>query len=100
MHDTRNERKLQHGTKMGQWYLLGYARNQDKCWSVPTNGTLKARSIRRKGSKEDRWDWKEFKDMQGLPWEPIPGQGDREVKARIHIPEDPIQPAPEGMIKY
>ena len=29
-------------------------------------GAIKVRTIRRKGSEEERWNWDEFKDIKGL----------------------------------
>ena len=37
-------------------------------------GTIKVRTVRRKGSEEDRWNSEEFTKLQGTPWEPIPGR--------------------------
>jgi hypothetical protein len=47
------------------------------------DGVVKVRAIRRRGSQEDRWNWEEFQEMKGLPWEPVPGRPGIEIKARI-----------------
>ena len=41
-------------------------------------GAIKVRSIRRKGSEEERWNWEEFNGIKGTPWEPSPGHPERE----------------------
>ena len=47
------------------------------------NGFCKVRTIRRKGSEEDRWNWEEFLEIRGLPWEPTPGRPGTEMTSRI-----------------
>ncbi len=47
------------------------------------DGVIEVRSIRRKGSHEDRWNWEKFETMKGLPWEPVPGKADTEIRSRI-----------------
>ena len=42
------------------------------------------RTFARRGEK-DRWRTKEIDEMVGVPWEPIPGRGVREIKSRVHI---------------
>ena len=61
---------------------------------------LKARSLRRKPTKE-RWNIEELRDTQGLPWEPIPGLGEREAKSTVYvkIPEEPNHEAPSAKRK-
>ena len=52
-------------------------------------GVCKVRTIRRKGSHEERWNWEEFSKMQGVPWELVPGREGIEVKANIGRDEKP-----------
>ena len=42
------------------------------------------------------WNFEEFKAFQGTPWEPIPGQGEREVKSNVNIYNAPIHEAPQA----
>ena len=46
-------------------------------------GVLKCRAIRARGAKRDSWNWEEFVKMKGVPWEPIPGRPNIEIKTRI-----------------
>ena len=54
-------------------------------------GVLKARAFRRKVINSERWDFETFSAIQGTPWEPIPGQGETEVKANVNTHDAPIQ---------
>ena len=49
-----------------------------------SKGVLKARSFRRKPESE-RWNNNALQEMQGLPWEPIPALGQREIKSSVHV---------------
>ena len=49
-------------------------------------GVIKVRTVRRKGSNEERWNWEEFSEMKGVPWEPVPGSPEREMESRIGGP--------------
>ena len=46
-------------------------------------GVCKVRTLRRKGSAEERWNWEELNSMQGLPWEPVPGKPGTEMTTNI-----------------
>ena len=46
-------------------------------------GYIKVRTVRRKGSEEERWNWEEFDRTRGLPWEPTPGRPGIEMTSRI-----------------
>ena len=48
-----------------------------------SKGYVKVRTVRRKGSEEERWNWEEFNAVQGLPWEPIPGRPGIELTSKI-----------------
>ena len=49
-----------------------------------SKGALKARSFRRKPAHE-RWDKDALTQMKGLPWEPTPGLGQREIKSSVYV---------------
>ena len=49
-----------------------------------SKGVLKARSFRRKVIHNERWNFDTFSEMQGTPWEPIPGQGERDEDKHQH----------------
>ena len=44
-------------------------------------------TCRAKQSEEEKWDHGKLNEMQGLPWEPIPGRGIIQIKLRIYMPE-------------
>ena len=54
-------------------------------------GVLKARALRRKIIDNERWNFDTFSSTKGTPWEPIPGQGEREIKANVDTHDAPIQ---------
>ena len=58
-------------------------------------GVLKARSFKRKGSAEERWNAEEILGVVGVPWEPIPGKGSIQLRTHIRFPEDTL---PQGEI--
>ena len=47
-------------------------------------GVIKVRPFAQRG-EDDRWRAKELEEMIGVPWEPVPGKGMREVKSRVYI---------------
>ena len=57
-------------------------------------GCIKVRSVRRK-PEGDRWNAEEWKAMQGVPWEAIPGHPDRELKSTVSLPKMEVQAVPE-----
>ena len=50
------------------------------------DGVVKARDFRRKGSHSERWDISNFNEFRGVPWQPIPGVEDSELKVRVSMP--------------
>ena len=48
-----------------------------------SEGIIKIRTVRRKSSKEERWNITQLENMVGSPWEPTPGSEDTEIKSRI-----------------
>ena len=52
-------------------------------------GIIKARTIRRPGSPEERWKWEKFEKMRGLPWEPVPGRPGFDIHVRV---DDNVRP--------
>ena len=47
------------------------------------------RSIRRKGSEEEKWDRGRMEAMKGVPWEPVPGIEGIEIHSRVTMPDVP-----------
>ena len=54
-------------------------------------GVFKVRTVRRKGSHEERWNWEEFDMFRGSPWEPIPGRAGIETIANIGKERGPCE---------
>ena len=48
-------------------------------------GVVKARSVRRKPDFETRWNLEQFNEMKGVPWEPIPGSDNIEIKSKVNL---------------
>jgi hypothetical protein len=46
-------------------------------------GVMKCRTIKRKGTKEERWDLGQVEKMKGVPWEPEPGREEVEIGVRL-----------------
>ncbi len=60
-------------------------------------GVIKIRSCCRK-PEDKQWDKEQLDKVQGVPWEPIPGRGRIQVKARFSTPAEE-EPVPEPAIK-
>ena len=60
-------------------------------------GVIKVRTIRRKGSHDERWDPEIINNFKGVPWEPIPGVSGSEIRTRVIIevrdPDEVSEPA-------
>ena len=52
------------------------------------DGVLKARSFRRKGSAEERWNKEEILGVRGLPWQPVPGGPGMDIRSSVRLPEE------------
>ena len=60
------------------------------------DGVIKARTFRRKGSLEERWDKTLIMSVKGVPLEPVLGGGGVELTSRLTIPTpDVVGQAPE-----
>ena len=54
-------------------------------------GCIKVRSVKRKPDGS-RWSGSLMKRLKGVPWEPILGRPDREIKSKVVIPGgDPVR---------
>ena len=49
-------------------------------------GVIKVRTSRSIADESNRWNWDRFIKMKGVPWHPVPGSGDREVRSKVYIP--------------
>ena len=80
----------------GIW--LGIADRTNEVIVGTSEGVIKVRDIRRKGTNKERWNVSNFNEFKGVPWEPIPGREGIEIRARVHVPSDrePLQPPMQG----
>jgi len=53
-------------------------------------GVVKARTVRRKGSQEERWDAQQHENMRGVPWATIPGTTQRRIQTDVNTPDMPL----------
>ena len=67
---SKGKNKAKSRWKQGIW--IGIRDESGEYLVGNEEGVCKVRTVRRKGSHEDRWNWDEFNKMQGVPWEPIP----------------------------
>ena len=59
--------------------FLGIREESQEAIIGTSEGVVKAHSLRRKGTHEERWKGEDLDNMVGTPWEPTPGQGEREI---------------------
>ena len=53
-----------------------------------SSGVIKAKTFRRYGRDEDRWNLTRFGEFKGVPWEPIPGRKGYEFYTQVALPKD------------
>ena len=60
---------------------------------IGTNkGVIQVRDVRRKATVEERWNKARMKEVQGVPWEPVPGREGIYIKAQVELPRAEGQP--------
>ena len=93
---SKGENKFEPRWEEGVW--LGIADRTNEVIVGTKEGVIKARDIRRRGTKEEQWDLGKFNEFRGVPWEPVPGREGIEIKARINMPRDrePVRPPMVG----
>ena len=90
---SRGKMKAENKWRGGVW--LGIREESGEYIIGTEKGTIKVRTVRRKGSEEDRWNWDEFTKIQGTPWEPIPGRPGIELTANIGAEKGPREIIPK-----
>ena len=70
--------------RWGVRVYLGIIEESSELYIGTKDGVIKVRTSARRG-EEDRWRKKQVEEVIGVPWEPIPGRGVKEVKWRVHI---------------
>ena len=69
--------------RTGVW--LGIGSESNEVIIGTSEGVVKARSIRRKGSEEESWCRDEFNKIQGTPWQPVPGVESEQIKVAVAL---------------
>ncbi len=77
----KGKSKLEPRYESGVW--LGMTDRSGETYIGTPEGVLKVRSVRKKAGEDQRWNWEEFRQIRGVPWEPVPGQGEKEVRASV-----------------
>ena len=49
-------------------------------------GVVKSTEFRHRGCEEERWNFEEVNNIQGLPWQPDPNTASMDVQARVILP--------------
>ena len=70
--------------RWGDGVYLGIIEESLEIYVGTKEGIIKVRTFARRG-EADRWRKKEIEEMVGVPWEPVPGRGMKEVKSKVHI---------------
>ena len=85
---------------MGKWNIFIGIRDESGEYLVGTpEGVIKVRSIRRKGSEEERWNWEEIEKVKGLPWQPTPGVQGYDIRPTTMIPDKGEKPSEGAKVK-
>ena len=64
---------------------LGFRDESNEVFVGTTQGVVKVRTVRRKGTAQSRWDEKLFNSVKGTPWQPEPGRTGMDVRANITL---------------
>ena len=64
----------------GVWVGIREESGEHIC--LTERGAIKCRAIRRM-PQASAWDWEMFSKVTGMPWEPVPGQPNSELKIRV-----------------
>ena len=52
------------------------------------DGVIKVRTVRRKGTAEERWETVRIDAMKGVAWEPVPGSETFEIGTRVKLKDE------------
>jgi hypothetical protein len=75
-------------TRWGEGVWLGIRELSGEVYIGTEEGVIKVRSIRRKSTEAERWNWIKFQAIKGTPWEPEPGRFNVEIKSKVALPKD------------
>ena len=62
-----------------------------------SQGVAKCRDIKRLATQSDRWSFATISELQGTPWEALPGRGDDAIAVRIRLSEEGETPMPVNL---
>jgi hypothetical protein len=65
--------------------FLGIREESNEILVGTPKGVLKARTFRRKGSDEDRWNKEEILAVKGFPWQPDPNVSTFDIRSRVSV---------------
>ena len=83
-------------TQWEQGVFAGVRAESGQIYVLSAKGAIKVRDYKRKPEKE-RWNQEEFAGIQGLPWDPVPGRNQVEVKSHVqHKEEEEILTMPSN----
>ena len=65
-----------------------------------SEGVIKCRAFRRKGSEAERWNPTEITQVVGLPWQPVPGGPGVDLRSAVRLPDsEPVGEMPETQVR-
>ena len=80
---TSRKGKLESNWESG--VFLGIREESNEILVGTPQGVVKARTFRRKGSDEDRWNKEEILAVKGLPWQPDPNVSTYDIRSRVSV---------------
>ncbi len=80
---SKGKNKMKSRWSSGIW--LGVRDESGEVIIGTDEGVIKCRTVKRKGTKEERWTSGQVEDMKGTPWEPEPGRDEAEVGVRLRV---------------
>ncbi len=78
---SKGRNKMRSRWSSGLW--LGIRDESGEAIIGTDEGVMKCRTIKRKGTREERWDLGQVEKMKGVPWEPEPGREEVEIEFRL-----------------
>ena len=94
---TKGKNKLDSRWERGIW--LGVKDSTGEIIVGTPEGVVKARDFKHLTTPSDRWSATAVSNLQGTPWQPIPGRGDERIPVCVRLPEEgrDILPNPDSI---
>ena len=80
---SKGKDKLESRWGTGIW--LGIREESGEIFIGTQKGVIKVRTVRRKGSDEERWNIKKLSEVRGTPWKPNPEVEDQNIYCNVKI---------------